>query len=276
MILSNPQAFFGLRANVTPTAPNVRNDNEVGVAAAGLALTGGNVAYSLRAKLAEDDKLELDVLTGDASGSTLTDIAETMTITGSLTHNGTSAVTFPVLPWNAAADSWGDFPEGSTTPGSQPHELREVEGESYKWLLIQRGPNQAVWTSTADVATPDLVPTGAWHETSNPDAWKPADSATGTPVATAGPPLGFVTGGTGLDIYGETLPTIADVQGILIQCIAGAADIEVNGNELKQVTAGDTRCAFNVAGMPSYADTLEAIATAAGTIIEITIIGKTA
>ena len=41
---------------------------------------------------------------------------------------------------------------------------------------------QAVWTSTADVDTPLLVPLGAWNATTNPHAWKPTSPATGTPI----------------------------------------------------------------------------------------------
>jgi hypothetical protein len=38
------------------------------------------------------------------------------------------------------------------------------------------------WTSSADVATPDLVPPGAWHAVDNPHAWRPVSPATGTPI----------------------------------------------------------------------------------------------
>jgi hypothetical protein len=252
MILSNPQAFFGLRANVTPTAPNVRNDNEVGVSAAGLALTGGNVAYSLRAKLALGDVLDLNVLTGDASGSTISEIPDTLVITG---------ITDPANSDPIIATREEDFEpsEGWKAPGNW-----SVSRDVGDWV-VRKDPAVYRAAKTSAAATPVGL------------TFDPPTIGAGTPVIAAGEPaFGEVIGGTGLDIYGETLPTIADVQGILIQCIAGAADIEVNGNELKQVTAGDTRCAFNVAGMPSYADTLEATATAAGTILEITIIGKTA
>jgi hypothetical protein len=258
MILSNPQAFFGLRANVTPTAPNVRNDNEVGVAAAGLALTGGNVAYSLRAKLAEDDKLELDVLTGDASGSTISEIPDTLVITGITDPANSDPMIVPRVN-----DAFGFAQWKLTVNENQSVEVFNDDGD---WTVLITDTEQVYAASKTSSA---LTPVGLTGWTVGP--------GTGQPVIAAGEPaFGEVTGGTGLDIYGETLPAIADVQGILIQCIAGAADIEVNGNELKQVTAGDTRCAFNVAGMPSYADTLEATATAPGTIIEITIIGKTA
>jgi hypothetical protein len=258
MILSNPQAFFGLRANVTPTAPNVRNDNEVGVAAAGLALTGGNVAYSLRAKLAEGDVLDLDVLTGDASGSTISESA-IMTLSG-ITN---PAAANGVFLKNGQANSFPVFQKESNdfyfSRGDASAPVTWV-----LWFVVEGDQDIAVIETQDDVATPDLVTN-----------WDLLAGVTATPSISASA-FGEIIGGTGLDIYGETLPTIADVQGILIQCIAGAADIEVNGNELKQVTAGDTRCAFNVAGMPSYADTLEATATSPGTIIEITIIGKTA
>jgi hypothetical protein len=41
------------------------------------------------------------------------------------------------------------------------------------------------WTSTADVATPDLVPAGEWNADTNPDGWRPYGIASGTLSVTA-------------------------------------------------------------------------------------------
>jgi len=159
---------------------------------------GTALAAETAARIAGDAAQAAAILAGDtailrtaAEGDP--NIPQSMIVTGTLT-DGTDPVVFPVLPWNEATGSWGAFPSGSTTPGSQPYELAEVEGQSYRWLLIQRSP-QAIWTSTADVATPALVPAGAWHETENPDAWKPSSPANGTPIVTADPPLQGTTPG---------------------------------------------------------------------------------
>lgn len=38
------------------------------------------------------------------------------------------------------------------------------------------------WRSLSTAASPELVPSGAWHVTDNPNAWRPYGSTLGTPV----------------------------------------------------------------------------------------------
>lgn len=49
------------------------------------------------------------------------------------------------------------------------------------WILTASGK---LWTSSAPVATPDLVPAGAFDAEENPHAWQPDSVETGTPVIT--------------------------------------------------------------------------------------------
>jgi len=96
------------------------------------------------------------------------------------------------------------------------------------WFIIIEG---IAWYSTADVATPDLVPTGAWHATTNPNAWQPLSPATGTPVvtdvATAAQAVGqLVRVGAAApytwhrvqtlspNTFAPTTPTIAEITGL--------------------------------------------------------------
>lgn len=96
------------------------------------------------------------------------------------------------------------------------------------WFIIIEG---IAWYSTADVATPDLVPTGVWHATTNPHGWKPLSPATGTPVVaevgTAAQAVGqLVRVGTAApytwhrvqtlspNTFAPTTPTIAEITGL--------------------------------------------------------------
>jgi hypothetical protein len=262
MSFSNAQAFAGLRATATPDAPQTRNNNEVGFAPFTANLTDAESVYSVRATLADGDVLSLDTLAGDAGESVLAGAPETLTVTGTLT-DGTDPVVFPVLLYVEA----GLWTSTGAAPGSgEVYFISNNAGDSnYELVKLADGESVATWVAVQAVATPDLVTT-----------WTPIATATGTPTITGSGVTSEITGGDGNDIYGDPLPTIDTIQGMMIKCISGAADIEVNGNELKSLTAGDVRLAFNPAGMPSYADDLEATATAANTVLEIVVIGKNA
>jgi hypothetical protein len=93
-------------------------------------------------------------------------------VTGTLT-DGSDPVTFPALQFEALND---------LRPKHMHDGAENVywdNGQAY-WYLTDNVASS--WTSTANVPTPDLVPTGDWHETNNPHAWKPESPATGTPV----------------------------------------------------------------------------------------------
>jgi predicted secreted protein len=106
-----------------------------------------------------------------------------MVVTGTLT-DGTDPVVFPVLTYNNISQ-WRNAP-------AYPNTNYEISpGDEVGWVLQSRVWTDEVsletgarWESSSDVATPDLVPPGAWHETTNPHAWKPTSPATGTPVVT--------------------------------------------------------------------------------------------
>ena len=110
-----------------------------------------------------------------------------MEVTGPLTSNGSTPVVFPAL-WRTFYDVSSGIYGYSMSPGPHsPNYLAEwMDGPDYwsawKELTDPTTHTVAEWRSTANVASPDLVPSGAWNAVTNPDAWKPQGSATGTPV----------------------------------------------------------------------------------------------
>jgi len=103
----------------------------------------------------------------------------TMTVTGSLT-DGTDPVVFPSMAYfeqNGGKCRYSVIVSNS---------VYSIYWDESKWWLESATVAEGVilWNSTADVPTPDLVPSGEWHETTNPHAWKPVSPATGTPVVT--------------------------------------------------------------------------------------------
>jgi len=97
MQLTSAAAFFGLRANATPTGTNVRNDNEIGVAATQYPLTDASIAYSTRIILAASgDEATIDLTDNDTTGSDAwvagTAQVETATAAGVVSGAGNASV----------------------------------------------------------------------------------------------------------------------------------------------------------------------------------------
>jgi hypothetical protein len=105
--------------------------------------------------------------------------ATTLTIGGTLTLDGSTpfvADELEFVEWLAE-----DMPRYANAGGTQSVS-RNTSGNFTLWA-ISAGAFSTAWISTADVATPDLVPTGAYDSETNPDAWMPAyGGPTGTPV----------------------------------------------------------------------------------------------
>lgn len=107
-----------------------------------------------------------DVLRGDEVGpvdiTEGTPVNEKLTITGTLTSNGTTPVTFPFL-YKSGTQSGKSKYEDSTG-----QYISNWDGS--QWTVGSNDTPEAYWTSSENVATPDLVVT-----------WTPASPATGTP-----------------------------------------------------------------------------------------------
>jgi hypothetical protein len=121
----------------------------------------------------------------------------------------------------------------------------------------------AQWSSSEDVASPDLVTT-----------WSPESPATGTPTVTG---IGFSKSfdPSGKDLYGEDIPTITEIKGLLIECVSGETISRI-GDEYAELTAGERRLSANAGGLESLLDNMEIEATAPNTEVRVTVIGKSA
>lgn len=87
-------------------------------------------------------------------------------VTGTLTSNGTTPVTFPILQFAGFFDGKPVYSDNGLTTG-HTHILYWYVSA---WLLIQISPSCG-WNSSSAVATPDLA-----------SGWTPLGIATGTPV----------------------------------------------------------------------------------------------
>lgn len=90
-------------------------------------------------------------------------------VTGPLTSNGTTPVTFPTLVYAGDLNGKPCYSDNGLQTGNT-HALYWISDGGGAWVLAQLSPSCA-WTSASDVATPDLA-TG----------WTALGTATGTPV----------------------------------------------------------------------------------------------
>ena len=125
-------------------------------------------------------------------------VNNSLQVTGTLT-SGTNPVSFPLLDYIGFEF---DKPFYQQIDGTASLSWDSGSG---RYILSD---GDSTWTSTADVATPLLVPLGAWNATTNPHAWKPTSPATGTPilsvVETAASSLGQIAIVSETDVYACT------------------------------------------------------------------------
>ena len=156
-------------------------------------------------------------------------VVSTMSVSGTLT-DGTNVLTPPEMQFVGIAQGKPFFESAD-----QYHSIGWNDEQEQFYLSLNDGG--AVWTSTAPVSTPDLVPAGAWHATTNPHGWKPLSPATGTPiisdVGTAAQAVGqLVRVGTAApyawhrvqtlspNTFAPTTPTIAEITGLSAELTA--------------------------------------------------------
>lgn len=110
-----------------------------------------------------------------------------------------------------------------------------------RWVLQIGNSETGQWSSTADVATPDLVPPGAWHATNNPNGWKPVAPATGTPVIAIA-----------ADAY--TFTAIKDANGTDITATASAGwvvNVPPSGMLAVKLASVSGTCSINLTAAPA-------------------------
>lgn len=99
-------------------------------------------------------------------GSAITEVPVTLTITGTLTSDGSTPLVFAVM--SQVANNIGGFMEWYGANGSLARQ------DEYEPWILQHDSSDAAWASSIGGASPELA-TG----------WTPLNTATGTPVITA-------------------------------------------------------------------------------------------
>src|SRR5690606_36970797 len=161
---------------------------------------GADVAYGFSATLLIGEDIELDISTGVTTASSSATYPSAIAVSGALTVDGSEPVVFPVMPFQ-------DFDDN----GKPRYGLRDYtcNWSGSEWQLKAEVSQLAQWNLASAVADPTLA-----------SGWVAVSPATGTPVVTAsGDPIviGVADGeGDGTDFEGRTLPTMADLKGIMV------------------------------------------------------------
>ncbi len=93
------------------------------------------------------------------------------TVTGTLTSDGETELTFAAMPRVNALNGFKQWNSG----------LAQIYGLSWGWTLFDVATDIS-FQALAAVESPDLVPAGAYDADTNPHAWQATGPATGTPV----------------------------------------------------------------------------------------------
>ena len=161
---------FAVEASATLTLGNAGDDTEIILTAVTPGIVGNEISVAIGG-----DGTALGVAV-DGSAIQITPAVAAI-VTGTLTSDGSTPYVFQAMPLTGTAQGRAIY------SGQVETEQIYWDEVASKWWIFNDTTGTG-FTSTADVASPDMVPTGAWHTTTNPTAWKPISPATGTPVVT--------------------------------------------------------------------------------------------
>lgn len=283
MTLTQPKANYGLSAQASPSSNKVSGDVTVGSLSTKINLTGADVIYTVKCVIANvGGAFIIGPDDGDTSGSTSfsagTQQVETATAAGTVTTAGNATVTVtaagmtgspkaisvPVL-LSDDANAIALAIRTSLAADTDVSVLFTISGATDA-IILTRDKNLGVAfanDATLNVAIIDGTSAGVTTAATS------ADTTAG--VASTGT---IIEDGDGKDFEGITLPTIVTLQGVQIDCTAGAID-QTSTNEDASYAVGERRVVANASGIASWLSDLTFTASAIQSEISITIIGKT-
>lgn len=297
MILTQPQAFYGLRASATPTGTNITNDVQVGIGNTVLPLTGADVAYSVGCLLADDTaEFDLDLADGDTTGTTAWTAGaaqvETATAVGTITLAGNATVVVTAagmtgspktisvaVALNDTAAQWAAKVRTALAADTAVAALFDVSGTSAS-IILTRKPTK---TYTIGVTSVPLY--AANDSTLNISLDNGTCTGITTAASSANTTAGVVTAGAllfngdGKDFECVTLPTITSLLGVLVQNTTGSASpVELTGTNYSMgaIEPGGILLAASPATSSIPVDDTTIVASNTNAFVTVTVIGKTA
>jgi len=267
--VSNAVAIYGLQASLATEQTNASGIVPVGPSQTQRTFLDADVAYAFRANLPNvGDVATVDLAT--ANGIAEPNDSEypfAIEVTGTLSFDGVDPLVVPTLTFDGLNDGKPSYV--ANTDDFDFIVIWDEEGGEWKFnVTAQPSAVMKSWFSTDNVTEPTLVTT--WQISGD-------DGNTGTPTVSAGeydyPQL---IDADGNDIYGQPIPTVAEINGLLIECVSGAATITGADGFEYSPTANAVLQISNTSTGVITPDDLTIEATSADTAVKVTVIGKTA
>lgn len=297
MILTQPQAFYGLRASATPTGTNITNDVQVGIGNTVLPLTGADVAYSVGCLLADDTaEFDLEISNGVTTGTTAWTAGvaqvETATAVGTITLAGNATVVVTAagmtgspktisvpVALNDTAAQWAAKVRTALAADTAVAALFDVSGTSAS-IILTRKPTK---TYTIGVTSVPLY--AANDSTLNISL----DNGTCTGITTAATSANTTAGvltvgallfdGDGKDFECVTLPNMNSVLGMLIQNTTDSeSEVEIAGTNysIAYIQRGGILLAASLSTSNIPPNDITISTSNFNAFVTVTVIGKTA
>lgn len=293
MILSNARATYGLNCRATPTATNVTGPVQIGANNVTETFTDADVAYSLRAIVADGATLSVALGEGTTTGSTAwgagTAQVETATAAGTISGAGNASVTVtsagmsgsPLTVSVAVANgdtaaTWAGKVRTALAANATIAARFTVSGSTTA-IVLTRKPTS---TFTVGATTVNILPAND----STLNIALANGTCTGiTPAATStNTTLGVATtgcqifDGDGKDFEGVTIPAMGSINACLFKCDSGSLAITSNpgGSPEYNLAVSQNGSIFMTnSGDLDFNSNCELVATGVSDI-SITVIGK--
>jgi hypothetical protein len=283
--VSNAVAIYGLQASLATEQTNASGIVPVGPSQTQRTFLDADVAYAFRANLPNiGDEAVVDLT--DASGEVTPAIPtgtpapegfpQYIQVTGTFTDStGSNTQSVPVLLVHAGTNldgvrMWsttGDFESDWISLGL------DANGQAFAAIGITTVNALFNYRTSAG--------TSSFEDSSATDIltaeWAASNDETGQPILSEieieSPEL---IDADGKDIYGQPIPTVAEINGLLIECVSGAATITGADGFEYSPTANAVLQISNTSTGVITPDDLTIEATSADTAVKVTVIGKTA
>lgn len=282
MQITAARSNLGLSASASVTSTGVNGSVEIGTFSNALNLTGCDVAYSVRAVIADTAEFVINTAENDTSGSSAfvlgTAQVETATASGTITLVGNATVTvtaagllgspkaISVAVANAdTAATWAGKVRTALSADSAVAALFAISGATTAIILTRKVTSLGLLPgndSTLNIALANGTCTGITAA--------PTSANTTAGVASQG---ALISDGDGEDFEGVTIPTLATIKGILIKCTAGLV-VLTSLDEIGGISAGETRVIVSNTHLPTFNDDLTFTSTGSSEV-SITVIGST-
>jgi hypothetical protein len=280
--VSNAVAIYGLQASLATEQTNASGIVPVGPSQTQRTFLDADVAYAFRANLptsGDSAKVNLSGNIGDVTPITPDETppsgnAKIYDLTGAFTNNtGTKTQPVPVRVYYAGNDGTNDWwtSSGEIESGWAADTSTMVNGDCFVRLNVD---------TSATFAYKTIQGLSVFNDSEAVNSvgglvWSGNDDETGTPLFVE---FEYVEPSLidtdGKDIYGQPIPTVDEINGLLIECVSGTAKITTTADDEVSISSSGIILFANTDANVWEVDDITITATSDGTAVKVTVIGQ--